>query len=45
MGEGRRVGAGEGKVAQPKKGEKDLPQGAGAPRQVGLQQDQELRPE
>ena len=32
----------EGKVAQAKKGEGDLPQGARAPRQGGLQQDQEL---
>ena len=32
----------EGKVAQAKKGEEDLPQGAGAPRQGGLQQDKEL---
>ena len=32
----------EGKVAQAKKGEQDLPQGAGDPRQDGLQQDQEL---
>ena len=31
----------EGKVAQAKKGE-DLPKGAGAPRQGGLQQDREL---
>ena len=32
----------EGKVAQAKKGQVDLPQGAGAPCQGGLQQDQEL---
>jgi hypothetical protein len=32
----------EGKAAQAKKGEEDLPQGAGAPRQGGLQQNQEV---
>ena len=32
----------EGKVAQAKKGEEDLPQGAGALCQGGLQQDKEL---
>ena len=33
----------EGKVAQAKKGDEDLPQGAGAPpRQGGLQEDREL---
>ena len=39
-----RVGAceQEGKVAQAKKGEEDLPQGAGDPCQGGLSQDEEL---
>ena len=32
----------EGKVAQAKNGEEDLPQGAGNPRQGGLQQDEDL---
>ena len=32
----------EGKVAQAKKREEDLPQGAGVPRQGGVQQDKEL---